>query len=372
MPVKIRIRDFQSLGDVSVTVDRLTVVTGSNNTGKSALIRACRGAFQNTRGTSFIRNGKPKSIVEMDFGDGHTLVWEKGRAKGDKPTYIVDGGDPIHPGQGVPDEVRALGVVPITAGGREIWPQIAPQFQQIFLFDQPGSVMAEAVADVERVSQLNEALRMAASDKRSATSELAVRRLDEATCAEDLKRFDGLDGIGNQIQAIEESAALAQRIDRALDALRDLRDRWVGARNAVARFSGIEQVVVPGVEDIQGQHENIIRIASLRDRRRQALSRVLRLTGVDDIQANLDTAGPERLLAAVQVVRGLRDRLLGATERISQLEHELEAAKDDEARATDELFGTLDRLGQCPVCGSLRHLESSHGNGTTGGSQEVT
>ncbi len=245
MPIKVRVRDFQSIGDVSIEIDGLTVVTGANNTGKSALMRAIRAAVQNAKGTSFVRHGKVKSIVEMDFGDGQTLLWEKGKAKADKPTYSINGGTPIHPGQAVPDEVRELGIKPIMAGGREVWPQIARQFDQVFLLDQPGSVMADAVADVDRVSKLNEALRLAQSDYRAATGELNTRRNDLLTLDKELQRFKGLDDLNKEVLDIEAKAGLISRLETALQGISVLRDRRKAAQFSVVCLSGIAEVTVP-------------------------------------------------------------------------------------------------------------------------------
>lgn len=355
MPVKIRVRDFQSLGDISLVVDKLTVVTGANNTGKTALMRAVRAAFQNAKGTGFIRHGSSKAVVDIDFGGGHTLTWEKGKGKGDKPTYIVDGGPPIHPGQGVPDEVRALGVRPITAGGREVWPQIAAQFTgQVFLLDQPGSVMAEAVADVERVSSLNEALRMAASDKRSATSELQTRRDDDVRYGQELARFTGLDEASVAVDKVEEVFTLAQRASKALDSLLDLQSRRSDALQSVSDLQGINSVDVPPREDftalaeIQRDTQEVVRI---RDQRERALSRVRKLAGIESVEVDVDLTSAEKTLGVLQVVVELRRRIRAAQEQVASLTGELDKLEKEETHASEELFGILGGLGQCPVCG---------------------
>lgn len=405
MPVQIRVRDFQSLGDVSLTVDKLTVVTGANNTGKSAIMRALRGAFQNTRGTSFIRHGQPKAIVDIDFGDGHTLTWEKGRGKSDKPTYIVDGGDPIYPGQGVPDEVRALGVHPITAGGREVWPQVAPQFTgQVFLLDQPGSVMAEAVTDVGRVTHLNEALRMAASDKTRASAELATRKGDEAQQQKDVEHFLGLDNVVSKMHEIEESHALATRVEKALEGLIELRNARAGLDDLICSLEGVELIPIPQEAEIEGirqlqqeikelfplrdqlslMREMVTRLAGvenvpilrdeafedvralqaelqdvlrLRDQRASALSRVTRLVGVEEIPVEVDFTEVEKILAALTAVSDLQGRLREGTAQVLRLEEQLATLEADEASVTTELFDLLGGLGKCPVCGAETHTE---------------
>ena len=135
MAVRIRVRNFQSIEDAEVEVSGLTVVTGQNNSGKTALMRAVRGVFENSGGDAFVRHGTDALAVHLDFGDAD-VTWTKGPKV--KPTYIV-GGKTINPGRSVPDEVTSLGVAPVQAGSGEAWPQIAPQFTgQVFLLDLPG------------------------------------------------------------------------------------------------------------------------------------------------------------------------------------------------------------------------------------------
>ena len=396
MAVKIRVRDFQSLGDVGLVIDGLTVVTGANNTGKSALMRALRAAFQNAKGTSFIRHGATKASVEVDFGDGHTLLWEKGKGKADKPTYVIDGGKPIYPGQGVPDEVRALGVRPITAGGREIWPQIAPQFQQVFLLDQPGSVMAEAVADVERVSKLNDALRLAASDQRAASGELTTRRSDLTNLEIELKRFDGLDLLSDEIKEIETKAALTQRVEVALQGLVVLRDRRDAAASSVAFLAPIASFDIPSATDGESIRELAVECASLaglQTRLSKAASRVKSLSGVEsldipdgvsaiqadqqalaelqalskrhakakrqvekleavDLSDSLDTGATDKLLSALVVVQGLATQLAGVIRRVVLAEADTVKVDAEWEQVNHELSEALGGLSQCPVCES--------------------
>lgn len=398
MPIKVHIRDFQSLGNVELEIDGLTVVTGANNLGKSAVVRAIRGAFQNAKGTSFVRHGAPKTSVEIEFGDGHSLTWEKGRGKADKPTYIIDGGKPIHPGQGVPDEVKALGVRAINAGGREVWPQIARQFDgQIFLLDQPGSVMAEAVADLERVSQLNDALRLASSDLRAASSELGTRRSDIETLERELQTFAGLEEASQEVQDLEAQAALVQRIETALQGLRVLQQRRNAAQKQVQRLGDIEKVDIPeeNIRDLPARLEEtkrlrdrlnaaqakvqrfqefatvtvpetdvsavLIELEALRkiNQRRQKIQAQIHHLEQADLTAEVGDMVPlERLQNALQVSRGLRDHRRQAQSRVEEVEGELKQVEQEVEQATEELTGILG--SQCPFCGSALHQAGAH------------
>jgi len=360
---KVRVQNFQSIADASIEVNGFTVITGPNNSGKSALMRAIRGAFQNTRGTGFVRHKKPKATVEVQFPDGK-LEWSKGKAKKAKPTYVINDGSPIHPGQHVPDEVRDLGIRPIQAGGREIWPQFAPQFTgQIFLLDQPGSVLAEAVADVERVTQLNQALKLSESDRRSAGSTLKVRMSDRQTLQEELGRFDGLDDLEGEVQSIEQGLQKAAVVEKAILGLSDLRDRKNSATAAVEALEGIEDVEVPGDQDfdsLQAILDESDDLRELQTRYTDAVERVESLAGVENIEVDIDFTPATRFLDALGVLQDLKARHAAATKRVATLEEKLvaeQASLDSAEKAVAEL---LEELGECPVCGSVLGDDHEH------------
>lgn len=355
MAIKVHIENFQSLEDVQFIIDGLTVITGSNNVGKSAVMRALRGVFQNTRGTAFVRHGADSCSVSLEFSDGQTLKWTKGRKRTDKPTYIINGGKPIHPGQSVPDEVRALGVAPINAGNRELWPQVAPQFNQIFLLDQPGSVMAEAIADVKRVGFLNDALRQSSSDRRKASSLLTVRRSDEIRLQAELEQFEGLDEVADSVTGIEESITLASRIQKALESLRVLQGRREKAVVQVESLELIDQIEIPedslftAAQELQEQRDDLV---GLRDRRSRITERIDGMAGVENVELDVDVADAEKLLDARTVLTGLRTRRDRILLRIENEGDEL-SGHEAELRELDATISEkLGGLEACPVCGS--------------------
>ena len=244
MTVKIRVQNFQSIEDSEIEVSGLTVITGTNNGGKSALHRAVYGAVTNARGTKFVRHGKDQCTVTLTFGDGRTLVWEKGEKIN---SYTVDGKTLNKVGAGAPPpEVQALGIVPIEAAGRELWPQFAHQFTgQVFLLDQPGSVLAESIADVTRVGVLNEALRNTQSERRAQGAELKVR-------ASDLVKLEAQESTYAGLDVVEMLTREADTLDREVSSLQEqlatttsLRDDIESFTDAVGDFLPVRWIEMP-------------------------------------------------------------------------------------------------------------------------------
>lgn len=65
----LRVKDFQSLHDVELTLAPLTIVVGPSSSGKSALIRALKTLTANARGSAFVSTWATKTVIEADFAD---------------------------------------------------------------------------------------------------------------------------------------------------------------------------------------------------------------------------------------------------------------------------------------------------------------
>lgn len=408
--IKVRVRNFQSIVDASIVIEGLTVITGENNAGKSAFFRAIRGAFSNARGHDFVRVGQSHCTVDLVFEDGQTLTWEKGKKVN---RYVVNGKVFDKVAHGVPPEARIFGVEPVTVNDTELWPQIASQVTGVvFLLDQPGSVIAEAVADVERVNQLSNALKACESDKRGVKTELKLRAQDAQEFAErralfvsieptlanvqkietqytvaerTAKAITNLDRLGTRRKkALEEVQALAgitalekaipleslirdtRDIGQQIRELRALRERWQLAKQSVVSLSGLERVVqlVPTDERMsyvqkfrQGISVTVGLVTRLEQsqgelnqamRGYQALSKV---TLDDSILLRL-----EKFTKGLVPARNLRNRLSRAKSDVAALEKELLACEKEEAAVQERVASVLGHFEDCPTCGV--HLDS--------------
>jgi exonuclease SbcC len=253
--IKVRVQNFQSIEDAELVIDGLTVLTGTNNAGKSAFFRAIRGAFTNARGYDFVRYGKPHCQVDITFDDNRTLTWKKGKGVN---TYVVNGKEYPKVSHGVPPEAQIFGIESVTAGKTDLWPQIAPQITGVsFLLHETGSVIAEAVADVTRVNQLSRALKACESDRRSAKGDLKIRRGDATTLAERRETFSGLDEAVAKIPELEKGRKTAEKITKALVNVEKLQRRH---RDAVAAVTALE-----GLDDARESLPDMVRVDAARE-----------------------------------------------------------------------------------------------------------
>jgi DNA repair exonuclease SbcCD ATPase subunit len=367
MPLKVRVRNYQSIADGTITIDGLTSLTGTNNAGKSAMFRAIRGAFTNTRGSDFVRLGESHATVEIeDLKDGHTLKWEKG-AKVNR--YTINGKKFDRVGHGVPAEMAVFGVSPVAVGGTDLWPQIAPQMNGVmFLLDQPGSVIAEAVADVERVNQLNKALKMSESDRRTAKADLKVRIADGEKLAKRREDFTGLDDTILVVAGLEKRHSKATKVAKAHTNLVKMGERYKTARDAVEALAGLGDVeaLMPSearvgkakafrqalqvTVDLAVRYEAAVRDQELAQEAQKAMSNVV-LDGKLAMKA-------ERVKRALSKTKDLRERLVKGRELVDTLDLEIEKREQELVTVSTSATELLGTFTDCPTCD--RRMDHAH------------
>jgi len=96
------VKHFQSLREVGIVLGRLTVVVGSTNVGKSALMRAVKAMVENRRGESFMFDGSADCQVSIDVGVD-TVTWFKPLKK--SAIFYLGGGSAGQPMRQVPQDM---------------------------------------------------------------------------------------------------------------------------------------------------------------------------------------------------------------------------------------------------------------------------
>jgi chromosome segregation ATPase len=276
--MRVKVENFQSIKRAELEIKGLTVVTGENSIGKSALARALAGAFSNLRGTSHVRNGEKFSSVEVSFDDGNTLVWEKGS---NRNKYVVNGAELERVGSEVPDEVKALGVHAIDLDNREVWPQVAKQFQTIFLLDLPPSVLSSALSDVDVIQKIEQASQRARSDVRETTSRLKYKQEDLTLSKRTLEAYEDFDiSLLRNVEELENQLAKITAQISELESIATKRQAEASKLDALAYCpkTPIQEINFKRYEPIQ----ELTRLCSRRNK--LYLLEVLLSVALDEIQ----------------------------------------------------------------------------------------
>lgn len=335
MPFRITVKNFQSIEDATLEIDGFTVVTGPNNSGKSALIRAVTGIFTNTRGFKFVRHGADFCSVMIEFPDGTNVTWEKGPKVN---RYLIGDRCIDKVGQAVPDEVLALGISSLEAGGRELWPQIAAQFDgQLFLVNHPGSVLAEALADMNRVGMLNDALRFSQSDRRTLAGEVKTRQSDLIRLESNLAAYDGLENALALVQEAGQKEQAKNALALEMETVRGFQDRLGQVRDVLTSLEGVRDIDIPTRDRLRAGfdliHGKIEVVQDLKDRLDDVGKTILDLEGVRDLSVNIQSEErTKKMSTAVTIVTTLCDRYTraqGDVETLQGMPHPLIPKRQD-------------------------------------------
>ena len=246
----IKVENFQSIKNAELEVKGLTVITGENSIGKSALARAFNGVFTNLRGNAHVRNGEAHSSVSVVFDDGNEVQWDKGK-KVNK--YLVNGKEISKVGSGVPNEVKDLGVRSVEVDGKELYPQIAKQFQSIFLIDLPPSALSSALSDVEVIQQLEKASAQARSEIRDIKSRMKIKREDLEIAQNNLQLYEDFDY--SKIEDYESEKDKKEQIEQELNVVETLNKKRFILSKAHDILSEVSQAHIP-----QGEFEKFDKI----------------------------------------------------------------------------------------------------------------
>jgi len=239
----LHIREVQSLAKADLPLGRFTVVVGSSNTGKSAIVRALRLLARNGASTGLVREGAKGLTVAAKFADGSAIKLSRGK----ESTYTV-----IRP-EHEPDLFTKCGVnVPPDVEQRWRLAQVdvlgdlnfAQQHDAPFMLSQPASQVARALGTLTNAHLLNDAVREANRRRLEANADEKARRREEQESREALLALGDLPA---RKVAIERAGAAVAEAEGATGWVKMLEALITGA--AAVRSDLARLAVVAGPSD---------------------------------------------------------------------------------------------------------------------------
>jgi len=331
--MKIRVRNFQAIEDATLEIEGLTVITGRTNLGKSALLRAVRGAMFGIPGDHYVREvaGKQKDWAGISIKDATTaLSWVKvAHPRPGLETYLeINGQKHTKLGKEQWILTKPMGFRELVLTHQTLTPQIALQHDPIFLLTSNETTVAEVFKLLGRVDTVTEAQRLAKKDLDSTRNVLKVREKDRAQAITDLQTHDDVPllttewvAMSASLQQNEVQILRRQHSLSLLDKLKQLQPRKLPA-----------PVQFPQSPDFSlGQ--KIVRLQSLQPRN----------LPTEDPKPVPDPINLNQLLMGIDRLQKVIEKELALSEGI-KLHHEEAMALELERETLEE------ELGTCPTC----------------------
>lgn len=236
---RIKIKDYMAHHDTELELGPgVTVLTGPNNSGKSAVVEALRSVAQNPPPHHVIRHGASQAVVRVELDSGEAVEWVRGRGNSVYRLYkgAQDGSDAEEApevyakfGRMPPEDIRRLlRLDPVETESGAVDIHIGNQRYPIFLLDQTGSQAASffaASTEAEYLLRVQQTLKTKTDRARGKRKELLQEGADlEAR----LERYLPLVELEPELVALEtRHAALVAaqealpRLQRSLEVLEE-------------------------------------------------------------------------------------------------------------------------------------------------------
>lgn len=204
----------------------VTVITGPNNVGKSAVVEGVRSLVHNPSPKNSIRHGAKQAVIRLELDSGEIIEW----VRSDKTAFYrlsrpaADGQAEAHDteeyhkiGQSVPEDIMALlrlGRVETESGEIDI--HIGNQREPIFLLNSPGSYAASffaASTEAEHLLRMRQALKSRVDFARSNSKALAI---DCKVAESNLLHYQPLDLLEPEVKEAEKSYELICRNQKSI------------------------------------------------------------------------------------------------------------------------------------------------------------
>lgn len=245
-PIQIRIKNYQSIEDVSLEVKGLTVISGKTNIGKSAIIRAISGAILNDSVIGMVRKGSSFSSVEVKSSD-YEFLWEKGERGINRYTI----GDRVLDKVGAKtlDEMSQMGFKSVRVGSDDVYPWLATQFFPIFLLDKPGSQVTEFISEVSRLNVLQNAINLSNKKKKRLNDQYSLKESEVKKISIKKSAFLSLPEIKTLHAEIEDQLSSIVEYDSLITNLNSINARLESSKERIFKIQKITHVKLPIISD---------------------------------------------------------------------------------------------------------------------------
>jgi DNA repair exonuclease SbcCD ATPase subunit len=239
----LQIENFQSIKKINFQIDGLTVIVGKNNIGKSAIIRAIGSALTNAAGADYIRKGTKHTEVTFER-DNLKFNWKKG----DSATYTVNGESFSKLNRAIPKPMMDAGLGKLEIGDFKTNLNVASQFEEIFLLNEPGSTITEVLASIYKLDTLSLADDACQKELKGQKSLLKTRDADLKKLESKLTVFEGFEDVKKAMEKVTALDRAVNALQIEIQSIKEYEDEIQSANAEVNRLTPIKDVKPPNTD----------------------------------------------------------------------------------------------------------------------------
>lgn len=248
-PIKVKIRNYQSIEELDFEVHGFTCITGKTNVGKSSIMRSISGALLNKPVTNLVRHGAKSCSVQVQ-SSSWGLLWEK--AEKGLNRYTLDGKTERleNVGQRQPEPISEMGFGSVKIGDRNLYPWYASQWTPVFLLDESGPAVTQFVSEISGLDVLQNAISIGLKEKKKSLEESKFASIEAARIRDKLDKLEDLDDLVEMASELENQANSIREYKESLQSRKSFLAEIESSANSIMKFDGVNTVKIP--DDIAG------------------------------------------------------------------------------------------------------------------------
>lgn len=349
---RMRLVNFMSHEDTVIELAAgLTVLSGPNNCGKSAVVVALDCALRGVAGDFMIRHGTRETRVSIEFDDGTAVTWSKRRGGGGVWEYDGRTINRVR-GNQCPEDLHEFARMPLVQAetGDPFDIHIAEQKSPIFLLNESSGRAATffaASSDARYLISMQARQRTQVQELKQEQRRIEVHL---ETCDARLATLAPVDEVDSQVAGCEiEYAAISER-SRNADALRESIEalaacelRKVRAAAAAHGYSILSPP--PTLEDTAALDRVVINLGKCADESSHADRRATSLRALTGPPILEDETALSELLGELSPVSAAERREARRSLELVEILPAPDLADETTfARSVDAIGGAMDRI----------------------------
>lgn len=373
---KTRIRNFQSLRDVTILFNRYTnVLVGESDVGKTAVVRALRMALENkVPSDDFISFGAKYASVEIWFDSGDKITRKKGPSGKANSYELIKGKEKSQKfesfGKEIPRQIQeVIGFMPLDIGGAKKYSiNFHKQTDPPFLLGEQDSIKAKFIGQLSDLLLLDQAIVDINSEIRTANSSIKFSTNERSRLKRSLDKYKPLPKFEEFLEELKVQLSKVSRLDTKGQNLKNLskkRSNLIERRdylaNEIVRLSICDKIEINSLEE---KRDYIVSLQSLYKRIKKTVSRRKNFEEQVETQSMLIeqlTDVEQKILKEQKLLDGLSavDYLLKSNnERREGNERVIKESDRIIVKHSQEMDDLMDELPErCHWCGTIYGTE---------------
>lgn len=242
---KVILKNFQSHKHTVIEFDnRLNVIVGPSDSGKTAILRGIRWVLYNEpTGDYFVREGEKESSVTIVFNNGIKVIRTRSKSKNTYTLYDSKGKETVFEGFGttVPEEIIDATEIHKILLDRDVAKSInlSDQLEGAFLLSERPSIRSNSIGRLVGVNIIDDALRETLRDSRNLS--VNKKNIEEqlTDLRKELSQYEYLDEIILKLEKVNSIKEIISEKSNKLDKYKILLTKLLDIKNDKQKTLGV-------------------------------------------------------------------------------------------------------------------------------------